>query len=168
MGAHADQNLFFLKRFRNVVHPTDLETRNNVFLHISGGNKDHGDMLRVGRLLEPATDLIAVHARHRNIEEDQIGHDPAGALEGDVAIRRQKDFVPLEFEEFAQHIQIRRLVVDQEDLGTSIVDVILGHPIELLQIPLPSCKPIVNLAVHHHRWTVPRPRNRSSMSLAAC
>ena len=57
----------------DVVHRPQLQAQALV-LHVGArGEEDHGNVARVQVRLEPAADLIAVHARHHDVEQDEVG-----------------------------------------------------------------------------------------------
>ena len=56
----------------DVVHRAQLEAHALVFDLGLGSEKNDPDVARLGVLLEPLADLVAVHARHHDVEQDQI------------------------------------------------------------------------------------------------
>src|SRR5215469_13821516 len=60
------------ERLVYVIHGTDTEALLLVDLVDLGGKKDDGNVARPRVVLELAADLIAVHARHHHVEQDQV------------------------------------------------------------------------------------------------
>ena len=80
---------------------------------------DH-DHRGVGRLLaEPLERLDAVHAGHRNVQQNHLGPQDAGHLQPFAAVGGPLDGVSVVGQEFDQHFADRRFVVHHQDLGHS-------------------------------------------------
>ena len=62
----------------DVVDPADVETLLLVHLIGLGREEDDGNIARGWNVLEFAADLIAVHAWHHHVEQDEIGFLPRG------------------------------------------------------------------------------------------
>src|SRR5215467_570294 len=60
------------ERLVYVINGTDIEAPLLVDLVELGGKKDEGNVARPLFVLELAADLIAVHARHHHVEQDQV------------------------------------------------------------------------------------------------
>ena len=70
-GPHPGQELGLVERFAQEVIRSRLEPLDLVF---GLARRDHDDgQVGGGRVgPEPAADLVAVHARHENVEEDEV------------------------------------------------------------------------------------------------
>jgi hypothetical protein len=83
-------------------------------------NHDHRDVLGADVTLDPAGDLVAVHPRHHDVEQDQVGrllgHDGEGFLairngQEMKAFRREHDFQQLSVLAFVVHDQNARCMI---------------------------------------------------------
>ncbi len=87
MGTDPGQNLLFLERFIDVVHPSGFKGVNLVLGLTQGTNKDNRNILDLITLFDRLTDLIAVHLRHNNIQQNQIWADGLQLLQSKLTIR---------------------------------------------------------------------------------
>ena len=119
LGRHAAQNgLDALddqalgERLGDIVVGAHLEAEQLVDLFVLGGEEDD----RHRRLLAHAAQkLHAVHARHLDIEDAEIGRFFGQAFERGDAIAVGADLVALGFERHAQRRQDVAFVIDQRD-----------------------------------------------------
>jgi hypothetical protein len=103
------------KRFMDIIHSADLETTGFVFGTSLSCQKNDGDFACSGIGLEAGTDFVAVHARHDDVEEDEIGlYFGRGESEGLFAAGGDFGFVGI-LESARNHSNIERRVVDDED-----------------------------------------------------
>ena len=80
-----------------------------------GRDKNHGNAGRGGTGLQRAADVVAAHARHHDVEQDQVGLVAAGGdLQGALAIDGDLGAV-LVFQHGAQQVDIVRRIVDHQN-----------------------------------------------------
>ncbi|MNS60766.1 hypothetical protein D3C72_937770 [compost metagenome] len=85
-----------------------------------GRDENHGDAGRGGIGLQRAAHVVAAHARHHDIEQDQVGLVAAGGdLQGALAIDGDLGAV-LAFQHRAQQVDIVRRVIHHQDGGLAI------------------------------------------------
>jgi hypothetical protein len=72
------------------------------------------DVFRLFRGAQAPADLVPVHARHHDVEEDQVGRGSLDEAEGSLAVHRGAELV-LPLERSDEHIDVRRHVVDDQD-----------------------------------------------------
>ena len=106
-------------RLGDVVHSAKFEAQALVVGFGPGGQEHDGNVARVRVGLQPATDLIAVHLRHHDIEQDQVGGRPGcGDTQGTRPTGGHFDAVKVA-QQRAQQCDVVRRVVDHEDRGTA-------------------------------------------------
>ena len=71
---------------------------------------------RLGRL-EAVADLVAVHSGHHDVEQDQVGTRLLDDRQRGGAALRDQDPRSDPFDGFAQDLQVRDVVVDQQNRG---------------------------------------------------
>ena len=76
---------------------------------------DHDDRQRLVHRAQPIEHLEAVHARHLDVEQDEVGRVALGEREPFLAGRGADELVPFVFERHPQRIADRRFVVDDQD-----------------------------------------------------
>ncbi|MCY1428501.1 hypothetical protein D9M71_443880 [compost metagenome] len=86
VGAHARLDDQRADRLGDVVHRADLEALGLVVDIGQCGDEDHRDGAGRRLALEHPAHLVAGHARHHHVEQDQVGPLAAGQLDGLVAV----------------------------------------------------------------------------------
>jgi hypothetical protein len=78
----------------------------------------HGDqhgLIHVKLRPQAAGDLIAIHARQADVEQDQLGPEDASRLQRGRAVERDPRLMPLEAEQHSHALGGIRIVVDHQD-----------------------------------------------------
>jgi hypothetical protein len=104
-------------RLGQVLLGAGLEALDHVDRVRLGGDQDDRHERQPGLALEPPADLDAVHLGHHNVEQDEIRMVFAGGRQGGLAVGRGQDVVALAGQAGAEDVQVRRVVVGDEDLG---------------------------------------------------
>ena len=110
---HPSEELLVSERLDQVVVGALVESSDAVRRAVlRGEEQDRHIALRAQatRHLEP------VHARHHDVQDGEIGHALAGAVEGDLAVRRDLHLVALVNQGAAQRRRDLRVIVDHEDM----------------------------------------------------
>ena len=94
VGTDAGQHLLVLEGLGDVVHGTALESLDLVRRIGQGAHEDHRDVAGLRALLQAPTGGIAVHHRHQDIEEDEVGVDVLELLQRALAILGDGDLEP--------------------------------------------------------------------------
>ena len=107
------------------------------------GGHEHDGQLR-GVLAELAQKLYAVHARHLQIREHQIGRELLGARQALEAVGGGLDLIPLFFQDLRESGPRVRFVVDDEDssLAAHGSSGLCASEAQALQDPCPGNIPI--------------------------
>ncbi len=99
----------------DVVHAANFESLGGEFFIGGCGEENDGDLAGDGVFLEDFAEVDASHARHHDVEENEIREDGfefeeclLGALGGD-------DFVAVFEEECADDLDVLGFIVDDED-----------------------------------------------------
>ena len=114
VGFDAGQHLFEQERLGHVVRAADFERLDHVGPVGPRGHKDHGHSLRVFRRPELPADFVSVHARHVDVEQDQIGQVVLDGLQRLATAADGPHFVPFFTEQAAEEPQVPQRVVDHE------------------------------------------------------
>ena len=104
-----------LERLGDVVDPAEGEGVHLVEVLVQGADEDDGDAAqgRVG--LEVAADLVPVHLRHVDVEEDQVGRVFSRRQQRQLAARDRADLVASGLEHPGQDLEVGRDVVHDQD-----------------------------------------------------
>ena len=115
MRIDARDHLFRLDGLRDEIHRARFEPANAVLRVVERGHEDHGSVagLRIG--FEAAACLIAVDARHDDIEQDDQGSGARCDPQRLLTTAGDEQAVVRTGERFAQDVQIRGFVIDQEN-----------------------------------------------------
>ena len=115
MRIDASDHLFRLHGLRDEIHRACFEPPDSVLRVIERRHEDHGDVtgFRIG--LEAATRLIAIDARHDDVEQNDHGFYAPGDLQPVLTTEGDKQPVVRTGERVAQEVKIRGFVIDQED-----------------------------------------------------
>jgi len=108
-------------RFGEEIVGAGFEPLQQIAGLIERGDHDHGDMLRPEIRLEPPADFEAVHARHHDVEEDDVGRLPAADLEGLCSAVRRPDLEILCHQPRFEQLQIGEHVVDDQNAGSHVL-----------------------------------------------
>ena len=73
MGSDPGQHNGAGERLVDVINCANVESLLFLGLLGLGGKEDDGNVSRGGNVLQPPTDLVAVHAWHHHVEQDEIG-----------------------------------------------------------------------------------------------
>ena len=95
-----------------------FQTADPVLALVQRRDHDHGNMAGVPVGLEPGTGFIPIHARHHDVEQDQIGLLGAGDLDGLETIVGGANVEILGLEPGFQQPNIGRLIINDEDSRT--------------------------------------------------
>src|SRR5262245_26643393 len=104
-----------LKWFRDEIYRTNFEAAHLVFGFVERRQKDHRGLTRFGVRLEAPARLVAVDARHHDVEQDQQRVNLARHLDGALAASADEQPETAPVERVAQHVQVRGFVVNQQD-----------------------------------------------------
>ena len=104
--AHAGAHELGVDRLADVVDRAMRKPDRFVFGIAEGGQEQDRDL--PGRLvrLEAVADLVAVHSRHHDVEQDQVGTRLLDDRERGGAALRDQDPRPEPFDGFAQDLQV--------------------------------------------------------------
>ena len=64
---------------------------------------------------QAAAELVAVHAGHQDIGDDQVGLGPGNLLQRHVALVRGRNVVAAAAQRLGEHLRVGALVVDHQD-----------------------------------------------------
>ena len=100
------------ERFADEIVGAHLEPEQLVDLLVLGGEEDDG---KLGALAEPAQKLHAVHARHLDVEDGEIGGALGKAVERACAVVVSLGLITFRLEHHAQGGEDVTIVVDKCD-----------------------------------------------------
>ena len=80
-----------------------------------GGDQDHRDERQRGVGLQPLDGLDAVHLRHHDVEQYEVGQQLAGLFQRLDAVPGGHDLVALALEAHLQNVDIVRHIVDDQN-----------------------------------------------------
>ncbi len=86
MRFHPGAYFLELERLGYVVHRAHVEGPHFVQGFAQGRQEQHGDLAQLVVLLQAPTDLVAVHLRHHDVEEDEIRWLTGSGLERQPAV----------------------------------------------------------------------------------
>src|SRR5206468_8938837 len=104
-----------LKWLGNEVDRADLEAAHFVLGFAERRKKDDGRLARLGILLQAPARFVAVDPGHHDIEQDQYRVYFARHLDGAFAVARHEEPEATAVERVTQNVEIRRVVVNQQD-----------------------------------------------------
>ena len=117
LGPHARNEFGLVERLGDVVHAARFQRADNEILVIRRGKKNDRDVLPVRIFLQLPADFAAVHARHEQIEQDQIGRPQGQAFQGRRAVAGGNDFVAQGAQHRADDLDVGGLVVHDQNSG---------------------------------------------------
>ena len=118
-GVDARDELALVKGLGEVIVRPCLEPGYDVVQLVLGGQHEDRELVQAVGLAETAADFKARHARHHDVEHQQVGRILGDTLDGVLAVRRDHHAVPLQQQLVGEHLEVDRLVVDDEDPGSS-------------------------------------------------
>ena len=133
MGVDLLEQLGLTERLADEIVGADLHQLLAVVVHRAGGHGDDLGGLAAGHGPDPADRLMAVHDRHAEIHQDQVGPPPLELLDGLRPVGRQADLEPDGGQELCQELAVVLDVVDDQ------------HPARRLPGPEPQDMPGVVL-----------------------
>jgi len=104
----------------DVVDHSPLEPPGLVLPAVLGGEEDDRNVLQRGILLQTAADLVAIHLRHHDVQQDQVGLVYNDHLEGLLAAGGDLHQV-VAFQRLHQHPAVCRNVIDDQHPGFRIM-----------------------------------------------
>src|SRR5262245_5057494 len=114
MRVHAGQQLVGIERLAHIVHGAQFEPLDDVGSLGLGRQEDDRNLAPLlGGLKLPAS-LKAVHLRHHNVQQDEVGPYSAYHIERLAAVGGDADLVAPFLERSRQHLNIGRGVLDYE------------------------------------------------------
>ena len=87
---------------------------------LGAGEHDDVDIAELRIVPELVEERPAVHARHLQVEEDEVGFVGAGDDEGVLPVARGEDAVALFVEDFTHDLDPLEIVVHDEDGGPTV------------------------------------------------
>src|SRR6185436_5256671 len=115
--AHARHQLAHREGLAEVVVGTELEAEHAVELLVLGGEED--DRQRLRDAADAATELEAVHARHEDVEDDEVGELLAEGVPGRLAVLPGGDLVAFAPQRQADGLTDALFVVDDGDAAAA-------------------------------------------------
>ena len=120
MVTDARAHLFNIERFGDVVGAADFEAL-DLFLHgIDHRDEDHGNAVTGRRRLDLPANLVAVHARHHDVEQYQIGRRVAIYRAHGTSARTGDADVVSVLQRTEQGVDVLRDVVDNHERRPAI------------------------------------------------
>ena len=113
--ADAGEELHRLDRLVHVHHPARLEAGRDVLRTIAGGHEDDGGVGGLRVALQEPRGLPPIEARHHDVHEDQIRLLLHGDRDRVVSVARGERLVAVPAEAADDQLEVRVLVVDDED-----------------------------------------------------
>ena len=113
--AHARKQGDIVYRLRQKVVGPGVDTADAVFRAIEGGHHDDRDVVQLGIVLEAPAHLITVHARHHDIQKDEIGRHFRDFLQRFKAVASRLDFVIFSGQFRFEKLHVERLIVNNQD-----------------------------------------------------
>jgi len=120
VGSHPCQDFLFLERLGDEIHATSLEPKNPIFGIVQRADEDDGDVTRSFILMQLPADLIAVHVRHPDVQQNQRGRSGLRRVDGHLPRFGRSDPVTLLLQKPGEQLQVRDLVVDDQDVFFSL------------------------------------------------
>ena len=103
-----------LDRLDDVVIEAGLVRAAAILVLAPAGQGDDGGPLQAGLAAEPAADLVAVHAGHADIEQDELGAEVDRLAQGGRPVVGHADLLPGQLQQHAQaHGRVNVVVHDQ-------------------------------------------------------
>ena len=108
-------HLLTLKGLGDEVDRADFEAPDLVLGLVEGRQEDHRRLARLGIRLEAPARLVSVDPGHHDVEQHQQRTNSPRHLDRTLAAARHEQPVAAAVQRVAQHVEIRHVVVDEED-----------------------------------------------------
>ena len=102
----------------DVIHRADLKSVLLVLRVDLGGEKDHRNVARHRVCLQSAAHLVAVHARHHDVEQHDVGEPAIADVDGIGTVGGRDDVEIFGREACFEQLHVRKDIVDDEDAGS--------------------------------------------------
>jgi hypothetical protein len=112
----SDQHFFRLERLRHVVHGAAAKRPQQACGLVLRRHEEHGNRARHLRCLELDAHREAIFSRQDHIQQNHVGTCPGGDPEALLGIRCRENLVTSRFQHAGQKTNVRRCVVDDENL----------------------------------------------------
>ena len=116
-GAHAGEQGRLLDRLDEIVVGAVVEALDDVLEVALGGQHDDRHERQAGVGLQRLEGFDAVHARHHDVENDDVGFQRAGLFEAFDAVAGGRDLVALRAQAQLDDLPVVGIVIDDEDEG---------------------------------------------------
>lgn len=113
-----------VQRLVQKVDAAHVQRLQLVFALIVGGDEDHRDVAQPGRRLDRLAHLVAVHARHFDVEQDHIRRVFLGDLQRRLAAGGEAHLSQAPYR-LSNHVDITCHIVDDQDarlLASQVVE----------------------------------------------
>jgi len=120
VGSHPCQDLLLLERLGDEIDAARLETPDPVFAIVQRADEDDGDVTRSFILMQSPADLISVHVRHPDVQQDQQGWFSQRRVDGHLRHFGRPDRITLSLQESGEQLQVRDVVIDDQDVVFSL------------------------------------------------
>ena len=117
-----------------VVFRAQLDAAHHAVHFAQGGDHDDRDMTQFLVRLHGFQDLIPVHYRHHDIEQDEVEVGALQLAEGVMAIHRQGNVVAILLQAPVKKIAVELGVIHHEDGGFLRTDIVSVHASSVLEI----------------------------------
>ncbi len=116
LAAHPRQHDRRLEWLEDVVGDAGVESALLVFVAVLRGEEDDRDVTHRRVVAQLCEHFMPAHLGHHDVEQDQPGtRQLASKVQGDMAVVCDLDPIPRALQQFAEHAQVFRLIVDDED-----------------------------------------------------
>ena len=116
MRLDSAHHLLALERLENVVHRAGVKAAHDGRGLVPGRDEEDGNLPRGGIFLQLAADGVAVASRHHDVEQDHVRQRAARHFQAVLRAGRGEDLVAERFERLGEQRDVRRRIVDDEDL----------------------------------------------------
>jgi hypothetical protein len=122
MRSNAGEHFFGLEWFVDEVHGAEIEAARLLKRFVECREKNDRGIARARIGLETGAGFEPVDVGHHDVEQDEIGPRALGDRDRVLAAARGEQTVALPLERLIEHVQIRRVVVDEQDLESHVHD----------------------------------------------
>ena len=112
---HPREHFLRVERLSDVIHRADLEPAHLVHGIVKRGQEQHGGLAPACVGLEPAARLVAVHAGHVHVQEDDVRLHVRQPRQRAVATGGKEHLVACPFEEGQQDAQVGGQIVHEQN-----------------------------------------------------
>ena len=117
MGAYTRQYFGLIEGFDDVIQSAGFEGFNFLGRFPQGAYENDGHVPSGGHGLQPAADFEAVHPRHANIEQYQVGHFLRNASQGHLTAVGQANRVSRVCKYIVKQLEVQRDIIHNQDVG---------------------------------------------------